>query len=86
MTPQTVVHQAPLSMNSLGKNTGAGCHFLLQGSSQTRDQTQVSCIAGRFFNLWATMVVPHLNLHNIVKQLDISIKKKQILVLAHIRP
>ena len=27
-----------------------GCHFLLQGTSQPRDQTQVSCIAGRFFD------------------------------------
>ena len=25
-----------------------------RGSSQSRDQTQVSCIAGRCFNLWAT--------------------------------
>ena len=24
------------------------------GSSQSRDQTQVSCIAGRFFTIWAT--------------------------------
>ena len=28
-TPQTVAHQAPWS--SPGKNTGVGCHFLLQG-------------------------------------------------------
>ena len=25
-----------------------------RGSSQPRDQTQVSCIAGRFFTSWAT--------------------------------
>ena len=30
-TPWTVAHQAPLSMDSPGKNTGVGCHFLLQG-------------------------------------------------------
>ena len=30
-------------------NTGVGCHSLLQGSSQSRDRTWVSCIAGRFF-------------------------------------
>ena len=30
-TPWDVAHQAPLSMNFPGKNTGAGCHFLLQG-------------------------------------------------------
>ena len=28
----TVALQAPLSMDSLGKNTGVGCHFLLQGN------------------------------------------------------
>ena len=35
-----------------GKNSGVGCHFLLQGSSWNRDQTQVSfipCMAGGFF-------------------------------------
>ena len=36
-----------------GNDTGVGCHFLLQGSSQPRDQTQVSCIAGGFFTNWA---------------------------------
>ena len=38
--------------DSPGKNTGMGCHVLLQGIFQTRDQTQVfcgSCTAGRFF-------------------------------------
>ena len=29
-----------------GKNTGVGCHFLLQGVFLTRDWTWVSCIAG----------------------------------------
>ena len=28
-------------------------------SSWPRDQTQVSCIAGRFFTVWATREVPH---------------------------
>ena len=28
-----------------------------RGSSQPRDQTQVSCTAGRFFNSWATREV-----------------------------
>ena len=32
-----------------GKNSGVGCHFLLQGSSQPRDWTWISCISGRFF-------------------------------------
>ena len=30
-----------------GKNTGVGCHFLLQGIFLTRDQTRVSCIDRR---------------------------------------
>ena len=40
--------------DSPGKNTGVSCHVLLQGSSQPRDQTQASCIAGGFFTSWAT--------------------------------
>ena len=39
--------------DSLGKNSGVGGHALLQGSSQLRDWTQVSCIAGGFFIIWA---------------------------------
>ena len=35
--------------NSTGQNTGVGSHSLLQGSSQHRDKTQVSCIACGFF-------------------------------------
>ena len=30
---QTVAHQAPLSWDFPGKNTGVGCHSLLQGFS-----------------------------------------------------
>ena len=30
MSPWTVARQAPLSMDSPGKNIGVGCHFLLQ--------------------------------------------------------
>ena len=30
VTPGTAAYQAPLSMDSPGKNTGVGCHFLLQ--------------------------------------------------------
>ena len=38
--------------DSPGKSTGVGCHFLLQGTSQPRDPTWVSCIAGGFFTHW----------------------------------
>ena len=34
--PQTVAHQAPPSMGFSSKNTGAGCHFLLQGIFRTQ--------------------------------------------------
>ena len=47
--PGSSVHGDSPSMN-----TGVGCHALLRGSFQTRDRTQVSCIAGRFFNVCAT--------------------------------
>ena len=40
--------------DSPGKNSGVGCHSLLQGSSQLWDRTWVSCTAGRFFAVWAT--------------------------------
>ena len=40
--------------NSPGQNTGGGSPSLLQGSSQPRDQTQRSRIAGGFFTCWAT--------------------------------
>ena len=45
-TPWT--HQKPIRLlcpwNSSSKNTGVGCHFLLQGISVTQDQAPVSCI------------------------------------------
>ena len=31
VTPWTVAPQAPLAVGFPGKNTGVGCHFLLQG-------------------------------------------------------
>ena len=37
----------------LGKNTGLGCHFFLQGIFPTQGLNQVSCTAGRFFTIWA---------------------------------
>ena len=40
--------------NSPGQNTGVGSFSLLQGIFPPRDQTQVSCIVGRFFTSWAT--------------------------------
>ena len=36
VTPWTVAHQAPLSMGSPGRNTGVGCHVLLEGIFPTQ--------------------------------------------------
>ena len=41
----------------LGKNTGVGCCFLLQGSSRPRDWTCVSCIGKWILYHWATTEV-----------------------------
>ena len=46
-------HQAPLCRDSPGKNTGAAMPFSRR-SFWPRDETQVSCFAGRFFTIWAT--------------------------------
>ena len=40
--------------DSLGKSTEVGSHSFSRGSSRPRDRTQISCIAGRFFTVWAT--------------------------------
>ena len=37
VTARSAAHQAPLSMDSPGKNTGEGCHVLLQGISPTQE-------------------------------------------------
>ena len=41
-TPWTVVHQAPLSKDFWGKNTGVACHFLLQGIFPTQGMERLS--------------------------------------------
>ena len=43
--------------SSADQNTGVGSLSLLQRISQPRDGPQVSCIAGRFFTIWATREV-----------------------------
>ena len=78
-----------------GKNTGVGCHFLLQEVSWPRDGTWVSHSASRCFNLWATRVENRYmymygwlsslftwNYHNIINWLDSTTKKKQCVVEA----
>ena len=54
-TPWTVPHQVPLSMELSRQEYWSGVPFPPpRGSSQLRDQTQVSCMAGRFFTVWTT--------------------------------
>ena len=49
--PWTVAHQAPLSMGFSGKNTGVGCHAVLQGMFLTH---RSNTLAGGFFTSSAT--------------------------------
>ena len=55
-TPWTVAHQAPLSMGFSRQEYWSGLPFPSPEDrySRPRDWTQVSHIAGRRFNLWAT--------------------------------
>ena len=48
-TPWTIAHQPPLSMGFPRQETGAGCHFLLQISSQPRNRTSSPALAGGVF-------------------------------------
>ena len=52
VAPWTVAHQAPLSTEfSRQESTGVGYHVvLLQGSSQPRDETHISCIS--YIGMW----------------------------------
>ena len=55
VTPWTVACQAPLSMGILQARILEWVAMpSSRGSSQPRDQTQVSCTAGRFFTIWDT--------------------------------
>ena len=54
-TPWTVAHQALPSMGFSRQEYWSGLPFPSPGgSSQLRDRTRISCIAGRCFNLWTT--------------------------------
>ena len=49
-TPWTADRQAPLSMGFPSKNTGVGCHFLLQGDlPHTETKPAFPALADRFF-------------------------------------
>ena len=52
--PTLQLHRLYSPWNSPDQNTAVGTLSLLQGPSQSRDRTQISCIAGGFFNSWTT--------------------------------
>ena len=53
-TPWTVAHHTPLFMGFSRQEYWSGLHFLLQGSSWTRDWTHVSCIGRQIVYHWTT--------------------------------
>ena len=59
-----------------------GCHSLLQGIFLTRDQIQVSCIAVRFFTVWATNEAKEKtkqNQKNLIALFSLSLQQLQAL-------
>ena len=57
----TIAQQTPPSMGFSAKNTGLGCHSLLQGIFLTQDRIHVfcdSCIASGFFTAESTWEAP----------------------------
>ena len=52
--PSIMVHQTPLSMGFSRQEHWSRLPYSLLGIFRPRDWTQVSCIAGGFFTVWAT--------------------------------
>ena len=53
MTLWTVAHQAPLSMDFPGKNTGVGCHFLLH-CMKVKSESEVAQSCPTLATSWTT--------------------------------
>ena len=93
-TPWTVAHQAPLSTGILqARILEWAAMSSSRGSSQPRDQTQVSHTSGRFFTIWATReaLLSKFKLVHIYHTLSISIMFKiercsSILLLFCLKP
>ena len=60
VTPWTMAHRAPLSTGFSRQEYWSGLPSLLLEIFLTRDWTCVSCIAGRFFAIWATTYMPSI--------------------------
>ena len=54
----TVAHQAPLPMDSPGRNTGVRCHTLLQGIFQTQELNPGLLHCRQILYHWATWEAP----------------------------
>ena len=65
--------------DSPSKNTGVCSHPLLQGIFPTQGSNQVSCIAGRFFTVWATRE----GQITIIKHRQVSAKIKTNLIMGY---
>ena len=55
VTPYTVAYQATLSMEFPMQEYCLDAISSSRESSQPKDRIWVSCLAGRFFTIWATM-------------------------------
>ena len=77
-TPWTITYQAPLRGILQARILEWVAISFSRGSSQPRDWTQVSCIAGRCFNLWATREARR-SLNAKLKTWDIVILTKWII-------
>ena len=73
-TPRTVARQALLSVGILQARILEWVALLSsRGSSQPRDGTQVSHMAGGFFTIWATREAPKIKIDR-RKRVDTGIK------------
>ena len=78
VTPWTVAHQAPQSMGFSRQEYWSRLPISFsRESSRPKDRTQVSRIAGRRFNLWATRELPYYIKMGVIK--SIATYRKKIL-------
>ena len=70
----------PVDYSPPGKNTGVGCMPSTRGSSQPRDRTQVSCIAGD--SLAAETPGKSLRVEEMYSALYLSVDRRNLQVLS----
>ena len=80
--PTLQLHGLYNPWNSAGQNTGVGNHSPRR-FSQPRDQTQVSCITGGFFTIWATREVWRFQFSSVAQSYPDSLWPNE---LQHARP